>query len=102
MSARHKKHRQQRTLPGISSTLPKQKIRIGEMQIAGGLSLEIALKDHGQGPRIVIAKLGKAGRTVGSLSIEADNGRALASMIEAAANVAGQQEGQTAGPPPWT
>ena len=72
------------------------------MQIAGGLSLEISLSDHGQGPRIVIAKLGKAGRTVGSLSIEADTGRALAHMIEAAANVAGQRVGQAIdSPPPW-
>ena len=75
MSARHKRHRRQRALSGISSTIPRQKIAIGKMQIAGGLSLEISLSDHGQGPRIVIAKLGKAGRTVGSLSIEADNGQ---------------------------
>ena len=101
MADKRKARRQQATLPCISTSIPGQKIRIGEMELAGGLSLEISLSDRGQGPRIVIAKLGKAGRTVGSLSIEADTGRALASMIEAAANVAGQREGQTDGPPPW-
>ena len=101
MSARHKKHSRQGTLPGVSSTIAGQKLRIGEMELGEGRTLEISVSDHGQGPRIVIAKLGKAGRTVGSLSIEADTGRALASMIEAAANVAGQQEGQTEGLPPW-
>ena len=103
MSARHKRIRWHDPLdpPPVCCPALGQRLSIGEMQLTEGRTLKVSLVVREQGPRIAVKKYSKTGKELGGVSIAADTGRALASMIEAAANVAGQREGQTDSPPPW-